>query len=369
MRYLTLKAAGGFLLAAMVSVPALADTPTQRGTANPGTINYVEGQVSIGRDPIGANSAGSAVLGPDQTLTTQSGKAEVLLTPGVFARLGDNSSMEMVSPNLTNTQFSVEKGEVIVEVAEIHRENNLLVKEDGATIQLQKTGLYDFDADHAQFRVFDGQAMVQAEGEHVKVKGGHELNLNVTMRKAQKFDKKSYEAGDLYRWSSLRSAYVAEANVNAARGYLAGGWDGWYGNGWIGSGWYWNPWFSCYTFIPGDGIFYSPFGWGFYSPWYVYGAPFYGYGFGRYGYGGHYYHHFSTDVHNWGPGSHYVAGQNYSGGIYRGPGAVGRGFQSGPGLTGRSRGGGAPGGGGFGGGGGGPDPSGPAGHAGPGLKA
>jgi len=41
-------------------------------------------------------------------------------------------------------------------------------------------------------------------------------------------DKKSYEAGDLYRWSSLRSAYVAEANVNAARGYLAGGWDGWY---------------------------------------------------------------------------------------------------------------------------------------------
>src|SRR6266478_3911361 len=90
MRHLTLKAAGGFLLAAMLSVPALADTPTQRGTANPGTINYVEGQVSIGNEPIGANSAGSAVLGPDQILTTQSGKAEVLLTPGVFARVGDN---------------------------------------------------------------------------------------------------------------------------------------------------------------------------------------------------------------------------------------------------------------------------------------
>jgi len=28
-----------------------------------------------------------------------------------------------------------------------------------------ENGLYDFDADHAQFRVFDGQAMVQAEGE------------------------------------------------------------------------------------------------------------------------------------------------------------------------------------------------------------
>ena len=37
----------------------------------------------------------------------------------------------------------------------------------------------------------------------------------------------------------------------------------------------WDPWFSCYTFIPGDGIFYSPFGWGFYSPWWAYQAPIY----------------------------------------------------------------------------------------------
>src|SRR2546429_9447576 len=106
-------------------------------------------------------------------------------------------------------------------------------------------------------------------------------------------------------------------------------------------------WFDGFTFIPGDGIFYRCFGWGFYSPWYVYGAPFYGYGYGRYGYGGHYYHHFSTDVHSWGPGTHYVAGQNYSGGIYRGPGSVGRGFQSRPGATGGSRGFGGSRGGGF----------------------
>ncbi|MGH9559925.1 MAG: FecR domain-containing protein, partial [Terracidiphilus sp.] len=218
----------------------------------------MEGQVSIGSESLGANSAGSAILGSDQTLTTQNGKAEILLTPGVFARIGDNSSIEMVSPGLTHTQISVEKGEAIVEVAEIHSENNLLVNEDGATIQLQKTGLYDFDAEHSQFRVFEGQAMVQTDDKRAKVKGGHELALNVPVEKSQKFDKKSFEADDLYRWSSLRSAYLAEANVDAAPGYLSTAWDGWYGGGWIGAGWYWDPWFSCYTFIPGDGIFYSP---------------------------------------------------------------------------------------------------------------
>jgi hypothetical protein len=349
MMYLLLKAMGSLLLAAMLSAPALADTPAERGHAIPGTINYVEGQVFIGNRSIGANSADVDVLSPDQSLTTQSGKAEVLLTPGVFARVGDNSSIEMVSPNLTNTRFTVEKGEVIVEVAEIHPENNLLVNEDGAKIRLQKTGLYFFDAGHAQFRVFDGQAMVQTENEQVKVNGGHEVNLNVTMHKTQKFDKKNYETDDLYRWSSLRSAYVAEASSDAAPGYLAGGWGDWYGGGWIGSGWYWNPWFSCYTFIPGDGIFYSPFGWGFYSPFLAYEAPVY--------FGGRYYHHFGNDNHAWGPGAHYspgVRGGGYGNGFrpsygFRGGAAgPGGGFRSGGSHAGGGfHGGGFAGGGGF----------------------
>ena len=55
-------------------------------------------------------------------------------------------------------------------------------------------------------------------------------------------------------------AISAEADADTARLYVNGG------PGWYGAGWYWDPWFSAYTFIPGAGIFYSPFGWGFYSP-------------------------------------------------------------------------------------------------------
>ena len=53
----------------------------------------------------------------------------------------------------------------------------------------------------------------------------------------------------------------------------------------------WDPWFGVWTFLPGDGIFYSPFGWGFYSPLVVYRSAFY-YG----GYYDHVPHHFS-DFH------------------------------------------------------------------------
>ena len=305
----------------------------------------------MGTQSLDSKAIGTAELQPGQSLTTGKGKAEVLLTPGVFLRVGNNSSIKMISPSLTDTEIGVEKGHAMIEVAEIHRENDIRITADGATTKLLKTGLYDFDSSKDQLRVFDGKAAVEDDAGHTTVKGGREVSLDGNgPLKAQKFKKKSYEEGDLYRWSSLRSAYLAEANVDAAGMYAADGWGPW-GMGWWGADWYWDPWFAAYTFIPGDGIFYSPFGWGFYSPLWVDQAPFYGYG---YGYGGrHYYHHFSTNYRNWGPGSHYVADGHYANGIYRGQGSVGRGFHSGPRMVGTGRSFGTFGGGGFHGGGGG----------------
>jgi len=275
------KVLEGFFLATALSIPAWAANP-----AVPGTLNYVEGEASIGKQLLKPNSVGSSNLETGQTLTTENGRAEVLLTPGVFLRLDDNSSVEMVSPGLTNTELRLENGRATVEVAEIHRGNDLRIAEDGATTQLLKTGLYDFDANRDQIRVFDGKAVVQDGGKEVKLKGGRELDLNSSSsRRAIKFNKKSDE-DDFYRWSSLRSKYLAEANVDAAQIYMY--------NGWTGSGWYWDPWFDAYTFIPADGSFFSPFGWGFYSPLWAYRAPFY---YGNYG---GYYRHFEPDHRRWG---------------------------------------------------------------------
>ncbi|MGA8490224.1 MAG: FecR domain-containing protein [Terriglobales bacterium] len=334
-----MKAIAGFFLAVILSAPAWA-IDTNARSAVPGTLNYVEGKVSMGDQPLDAKSIGTAELQPGQSLTTEDGKAEILLTPGVFLRVGANSSVKMISPSLTNTEVGVDRGHAMIEVAEIHPENDIRITGAGTTAQLLKTGLYDFNLDQQAFRVFDGEARVEGNGGEVTVKGGRQVSLNASAPlKAEKFKKKTYQQDDLYRWSSLRSAYLAEANVNASSIYVNNGWGPW-GPGWWGAGWYWDPWFSAYTFIPGDGIFYSPFGWGFYSPWWVYQAPFYGYG---YGYGRQpYYHHFSNNIHNWGPGNHYVGGDHYANGIYRGPGSTGAGFRSGPRMPGGARGFGAP---------------------------
>ncbi|HEY0784493.1 MAG TPA: hypothetical protein VGD62_01400, partial [Acidobacteriaceae bacterium] len=50
-------------------------------------------------------------------------------------------------------------------------------------------------------------------------------------------------------------------------------------------GWYWDTGLYGYTWLPGGGPFFSPFGWGFYSPRYIYGG---GLIYGGYGYRGGY---------------------------------------------------------------------------------
>lgn len=103
------------------------------------------------------------------------------------------------------------------------------------------------------------------------MKKNQELAFNSPKLRARGFRKDEVTKNDdLYRWSSLRSEYLSEANVNAAQRYYV---NGWYGPGWWGPGWYWDPWFGGFTFLPGSGYFFSPFGWGFYSPRMVRRAP------------------------------------------------------------------------------------------------
>jgi FecR-like protein len=259
------------LWALVLSAPAWSQTP---GPPRPGSINYVEGQASIGISALAPGAVGSVVLEKDQLLTTQAGKVEVLLTPGVFLRVTENSSVKMVAPDLENTRVELQKGRALVEVIQIHKENDLRIDQNGASTRILKIGLYDFDADHAQVRVFKGSAEVTAADQNVKLTENREIALNASVKpRSQNFDPKMSQ-DDFYRWTSLRSGYLSEASVSAARTYMGAG-VGLYGAGWVGFGWYWDPMFGVYTFLPAEGIFMGPFGWGFYSPFAVYASPFF----------------------------------------------------------------------------------------------
>ena len=96
-------------------------------SARPGTVNYLEGQVSLDSQPLDEKSVGSTVVDAGQSLTTENGKAEVLLTPGVFLRLGSESSVRMISSSLLDTQIQLNHGKAMFEVDQIYPQNNIRV--------------------------------------------------------------------------------------------------------------------------------------------------------------------------------------------------------------------------------------------------
>jgi hypothetical protein len=245
-------------------------------TANPGALNYVEGSVFLDGVPMHRDDVGRASMAAGQVLSTQTGKAEVLLTPGVFLRLDDNSAVKMISPDITPTQVEVDRGRAALEVDELYPQNTLEIIDGGVTTQLLKPGFYEFNANQPTALVFKGKAVVRAgDGRTGEIKDHHEVTLvaNATAKPISFNDRDAQD--ELYNWSSLRSQYLAQANNQIAGGYA--GVSGFY------PGWYWDPYMWDYTFI-GLGPYWSPFGFGFYPPWGWYG----GYWGGGY-YGGRYY--------------------------------------------------------------------------------
>src|ERR1700733_11436545 len=94
-----LKVLAAFVL---VAIPVVAAS-----SAVPGTLNYVEGQVAVAGQTVTSHSVGSVQLEPNQVLETGQGRAELLLTPGVFLRVGDNSAVRLISPGLADTRVEV----------------------------------------------------------------------------------------------------------------------------------------------------------------------------------------------------------------------------------------------------------------------
>ena len=242
-------------------------------SAHSGMVNYVEGNVRLAGAPVKLDGAIFPDVKLGQTFSTQEGFAEVLLTPGVFLRLGHNTSFQMISNKLTDTQVEILGGSALVEVAEILKDNRIAVKMGNSETVLVKNGLYHFNADAGQIRTFDGKAQVSDASAAAELKGGRTLLVGSTLT-PDKFNKNKSK-DELYAWSEQRDYRLALANISAARGTNA--------KGFSNSLWAWDPWLNTYTFLPRSGRIYSPFGISWYSPeavWIVFRpAPAPDYGF------------------------------------------------------------------------------------------
>ena len=236
-------------------------------SAKAGVIHYIEGDVTLTSDKV-SKSVQARVGGrftsmkDGDVLATADGRAEVLLSPGSFLRMGENAQVGLVSSKLADTRVEVKDGAVLIEVTEGVKDSPLTVLVNDAAVTFPKMCLVRVDAAKG-IRVYRGEAQVMAGGTPRILKDGREWTFGATT--VAKFDAKSGDS--LYRWANRRAEYIAMANIasaNSTRGIYDGSQYPMYG------GWYYNAFYGMMTYIPGTGMYRSPFGFMYFSPGQIY---------------------------------------------------------------------------------------------------
>ena len=238
-------------------------------SAHSGTVHLAEGAVSVDGKLI-TQTPGTYPTWKERTeLRTEQGRAEILLTPGVFLRVGENSALRLIDNRLSATRVELVSGQAVIESDDPMKENAVTLIYGDYEIQVRKSSVFGIESQPAQLKVYHGDATVSYKGDLITVKAGHLLPFTAALA-MEKFDAKNGD--ELSRWSQRRSQYVSAANVASAKSLRDSG------TNWS-SGWYYNPYYSMYTYIPGRGVSWSPYGYGYYSPNSVYSYLPYGGGY------------------------------------------------------------------------------------------
>jgi len=163
-----------FLASAAVLVFSATFSQAQNiAPAHSGTVHYFEGDVSVDGVKLASQTARFTEIKEQGVLQTGLGRAEILLTPGVLLRVGENSSVKMLDNRLLSTRVEFLSGIAMLESVD----GDSSVKDPAVTVVYKdfsaepvKFGVFEMTSEPAQLRVFKGEAKVFGNGTNVTVK-------------------------------------------------------------------------------------------------------------------------------------------------------------------------------------------------------
>jgi hypothetical protein len=238
-------------------------------SAKAGGVNLVEGKVAVARKDAkgGYLIKGDELEIGDKVSTGADGKAEILLNPGSYVRLGENTDFEFVTTSLENLKVKINRGSAIFEVIAAD-EFRVSVVTPKADFYVVKSGVYRIDilSDGAgKIEVWKGAAEI-GDGKSAPLKKGQAATVTGDETSIAKFDRGEKDV--LENWSKERAKDLAKINSKldktSLRSSLLGASSGWNIYNSFGL-WVYDPRFRGFCFLP--------FGYGWSSP--------YGYWFGR----------------------------------------------------------------------------------------
>ena len=286
MRIVSRSFAHSLFAVVLVGVAAVVSAQAQNReqhviSARAGGVNFVAGDCRVQRagETDWRTLTAKDDLGVGDILKTGAGgQVEVLLNPGTYLRLAENSEFALMNDALDSLRLKLAKGSAVVEATGFSElQVTMTIETPQTEVSIIRSGIYRLNVSPSnvtEVSVEKGRATVGRGETTTLVKGGKSARVDGAGVEVAKLDKKNRDALDL--WSKERGKLLAQANNKLPsrniNSLLASDWfnDYWgtqrnaySGNARFAGFWFYNPRMGMFTFVP---LYYgwgSPYGGGY----------------------------------------------------------------------------------------------------------
>lgn len=202
-------------LAAVILLTTLPASGQSVISTHSGTIHYFEGSVYVDDKLLESHPGRFSSVLQGGVLRTQDGRAEVLLSPGVFVRVGERSAIRMVANALSNTRVELVAGSAIVDSAEPNPDTSVTLLCKNWSVRSREQGMYRIDYDPPRLWVLKGEAEVSAGAREpaVLVKQGNDVPFGQVLVPEKSLDPPQ---DTLSTWAEGRQQSISTDNAIAA---------------------------------------------------------------------------------------------------------------------------------------------------------
>ena len=267
--FVKLSSCFGFVLAVALAAGAQTQNRERFGiSARAGGINSVIGRVVVKR-------AGQT---SEQPLTTQDelasgdvvnssvgSRVEILLSPGSYLRIGQNSEFNLVDNTTDNVSVKLVRGSAIIEATGTDETKlKINISTDQTSLVIVRRGIYrlNVEPDLTELLVKKGRVLI-ANGSGETVKGGDKRAFTGS---AVIIAKGTSRDDEFDNWSKERGKILAQANAGLSTRVLSSyltspDWKRPSGSLGVWGLWVVSPALRCYTFMPfANRHWFSPYG-------------------------------------------------------------------------------------------------------------
>jgi len=252
----------GALLLASFAAPAQDRKPLSSDemskytvSAKSGVINFIQGKVQVLRakqpDTSETPKLNKELEYGDHVATETNSRTEILLNPGCYLRLGEQSEVVFLFDNVDKSELKLLRGSAVLEASAIQAP--ISVETPKAKFEIDREGLYRFnvaEGGKADVSVHKGRLSVG----NTPIKEGKRALVEGETAAIAKLNKNDVDALDEWSKDRAKSLIAANSRLSLLGVQRALGMSG------LINAWIYDPFCRCYTFLPFADGFASPYG-------------------------------------------------------------------------------------------------------------